>query len=293
MNKYMNSLPPLSALQTFEVVSRLLDFELASEELGLTTLAVVNEINFLENELRTHLFYRNYGKITLTENGKYFAQCVHYAFNKIIEATNVISPHTTHITLSAPPTFASKWLIPKLHIFTNNHNNINLQILASGQLSNFKEDLVDIAIRYGTPPFGTDLSFELLMKDNFISVVSPKLKAKYGKPDENENLRHYTLLHDLLKLWPDYLCLLNLNKIDRQNDIYFNQTSLAIDAALSGQGIAICHSFFVKKEIEANQLVYAFSTKLTRESGFYIVYPKSSLNNKNIQKIRDWLISLV
>jgi LysR family transcriptional regulator, glycine cleavage system transcriptional activator len=291
MYSYLNSLPSLSTLRAFEAVSRHLDFDQASKELGISPHTIINEINSLEMELNTHLFYRYLDAISLTEHGKYYADKVREAFNTIVEATDSIHPRSTHITLSAPPTFAAKWLIPKLHTFTSKNSNINLQILAMGELCNFDTDLVDMAIRYGTPPFDENLSYELFIKDDFISVVSPKLVKLYGKPDENDHFESYTLLHDLLKLWPDYLDLIQLKKNKESNNVYFNQTSLAIDAALSGQGIAICHSFFVKNEIETKQLVHAFPEKLIRESGFYIVFPKSSLNNENIKKIRDWLIS--
>lgn len=293
MYSYLNSLPSLSTLRAFEALSRHLDFELAGEELGISAHTIINEINSLEMELNTHLFYRSLDAISLTEQGQHYADKVREAFDTIVEATNSIHPRATHITLSAPPTFAAKWLIPRLHTFTSEHSNINLQILATGELCNFDTDLVDLAIRYGTPPFDDHLSYELFIKDDFISVVSPKLVNLYGKPDENDNFKSYTLLHDLLKLWPDYLKLIDLESNNEANNVYFNQASLAIDAALSGQGIAICHSFFVKNEIETKQLVYAFSEKLIRESGFYIVFPKSSLNDGNIKKIRDWLISQV
>ncbi len=158
MTEAIGRLPSLNALRAFEAASRHLNFRIAAEELGVTQGAVAQQVRGLEAELDMKLFERHPRALTLTENGRRYAGSVRRAFDLLTEATQALRPEPLRLTVSVTPTFASKWLIPRLPAFLEAHPDIDLRILATDRLSHFQADAVDLAVRYGRPPFGGDWS---------------------------------------------------------------------------------------------------------------------------------------
>lgn len=154
MSEDFAQLPPLNALRVFEVVARHLNFRRAADELGVTQGAVAQQVRSLEAHLAIKLFERLPRGLGLTDAGRSYQASIRRAFELIAEATQVLRPEPLHLTLSVTPTFASKWLIPRLPDFTASHSHIDLRVLATDRLSSFQNDAVDLAVRYGRPPFG-------------------------------------------------------------------------------------------------------------------------------------------
>jgi len=202
MARDIKRLPSLNGLRVFEVVSRHLNFRMAAEELGVTQGAVAQQIRGLEAELGLKLFERHPKTLALSEAGREYVANIRRAFELISEATETLRPESHPLTISVTPTFASKWLIPRLPDFTAAHPDIDIRILASDRLSNFQSDGVDIAVRYGRPPFGSGLNAELLVEETIVAVASPLLVEKLGNPEQGENLIKYALLHDSHNFWP-------------------------------------------------------------------------------------------
>ena len=286
-------MPSLNALRAFEVVSRQLNFRLAGEELGVTQGAVAQQIRALEADLGLRLFERHARGLNLTDAGGRYAVSIHKAFELIAEATEALRPGSVHLTISVTPTFAARWLIPHLSDFSAQYPQIDLRILATEKLSGFQHESVDLAVRYGQPPFGPGLNAELLIEPEVIAVASPQLLVERG-PLTLESLARYPLLHDAHNLWPQYLQQAfaqvpqNLNR-----NLRFNQTSLAIDAALAGQGIALASRFFVSREIEAGRLLRPLPHSLHPQAAFYLVYPHKGREQAPLEEVRDWLLRRV
>ncbi|RWE25882.1 MAG: LysR family transcriptional regulator, partial [Mesorhizobium sp.] len=252
----MGRLPSLNALRAFEVATRHLNFRLAAEELRVTQGAVAQQVRGLEAELGLKLFERQPRTLALTEAGRGYVANVRRAFELIAEATEALRPEPQHITISVTPTFASKWLIPRLPDFTAAHADIDLRIVASDRMANFQTDAVDLAVRLGRPPFGPGLSADLLFEQEIVAVASPLLVEKLGVPDAAERLTRYPLLHDSHGFWPRYLELAFPGHVPTAaKNIRFNQTSLAIEAAIAGQGLALASLFFVEDDIASGRLV--------------------------------------
>ncbi|MFW1800066.1 LysR substrate-binding domain-containing protein [Acinetobacter nematophilus] len=212
------------------------------------------------------------------------------AFNLIHEATQSFYYSNQQITISVTPTFAAKWLIPRLSQFTHSHPDIDLQILATEKISHFQNDGVDLAIRYGKPPFGAGLNTELLIQDTFIAVASPELMNTDQPYLDIQSLDQFTLLHDAHNLWTHFIE--KLKSQHTQNlfkNIRFNQTSLAIDAAIAAQGITLIHPIFVNSELASGTLVKVFPQELVMETGFYLVYPRHTVGVKALSEVRHWL----
>jgi LysR family transcriptional regulator, glycine cleavage system transcriptional activator len=283
-------LPSLNGLRVFEVVMRHLNFRLAAEELGVTQGAVAQQIRGLEAELGLKLFERQPRTLAPTEAGRSYVGNISRAFELITEATEALRPEPRHLTISVTPTFASKWLMPRLPDFTSGHPDIDLRILATDRLSNFQTDAVDLAVRLGQPPFGPGLNAELLFEQVVVAVGSPLLIDRLGRPDESDNLARYPLLHDAHSSWPQFLerALVRAQATPAKN-IRFNQTALAIDAAIAGQGLALTNLCFVEDDIASGRLVRLFPTELRAGSDFYIVSPRRPRHPESVSRVRAWL----
>jgi len=290
MAEGIRRLPSLNGLRVFEVVTRHLNFRLAAEEIGVTQGAVAQQIRGLEAELGLKLFDRLPRTLSLTEAGQSYVTNIRRAFELISEATETLKPEPLHLTISVTPTFASKWLIPRLPDFTATHPNIDLRILASDRIANFQTDAVDLAVRHGRPPFGPNLNAELLFNHIIIAVGSPLLVEKLGGPSQGDNLAHYPLLHDGHDLWPQFLELaFPHTPLAGAKNIRFNQTSLAIEAAIAGQGLALTSTFFVEDDLAAGRLLRVLPTELTVGTDFYVVSPRKPRHPASVAAVRNWL----
>ena len=203
----IGNLPSLNALRAFDVAARHLNFRLAAEELGVTQGAVAQHVRGLEAELGVTLFERLPKSLALTGEGRSYVADVRRAFELLANATANLKPQPVKLTVSTTPTFASKWLIPRLPDFTAKHPGHDLHILATDRISSFQTDGVDLAVRYGTPPFGPGLAAELLFEQDIIAVCNPGLVPAGREPHNAGELTRHTLLHDVHNFWPEYIDL--------------------------------------------------------------------------------------
>lgn len=170
-------LPPLNALRAFEVSARHLNFRAAADEIGVTQGAVAQQVRHLEDALGVALFERLPRGLALTADGfAYFAD-VRRALNLIGDATDRLAKRRANVTISTTPSFASRWLIPRLASFGDEHPGVDLRVIADSQFATFQGDGVDLAIRYGKPPFGKGLVTRLLFPVDIYAVCSPALLA--------------------------------------------------------------------------------------------------------------------
>ncbi|MDY0872084.1 LysR substrate-binding domain-containing protein [Dongia rigui] len=288
-------LPSLNALRVFDVVARHLNFRLAAEELGVTQGAVAQQIRGLEAELGLALFDRGARSLTMTEAALAYIGYIRRAFELVAEGTASLRPEPRHLTISVTPSFAAKWLIPRLTDFNAAHPAIDLRILATDRLANFQNDAVDLAVRLGRPPFGAGLDAELLVAQIVIAVASPALVGKLGRPETGSNLARYPLLHDFHDFWPAFLERAFADKTRRgampaaPKHVHFNQTALAIDAAIAGQGLALASRFLVDADIKAGRLVQVLGAELHVGVDYYTITPRKPRHPDSVAALRHWL----
>jgi LysR family glycine cleavage system transcriptional activator len=281
MKPALSRLPPLNGLRAFEVAARHLNFRLAAEELGVTQGAVAQQVRGLEAQLGLQLFLRQNRSLALTEAGRSYASNIRRAFELIADATQVLRPEPAHLTISVTPTFATKWLIPRLPDFTAAHPDIDLRIMASDRIANFQTDAVDLAVRYGRPPFGPGLAADFLFEQVSIAVASPQVA---------KDLSALTLLHDSHDLWPQFLGLAFPQAAPPVlKNTRFNQTSLAIEAAIAGQGLALAARFFVAEDLASGRLQQVLGAELRTGADFYLVAPRKPKNAAMVEALRGWL----
>ncbi|QXI30954.1 LysR substrate-binding domain-containing protein [Pseudomonas vanderleydeniana] len=290
MSEGFPALPPLNALRVFEVVARHLNFRLAAEELGVTQAAVAQQIRGLEATLNIRLFDRLPRGLGLTDAGLAYSTSIRTALTMIDEATRLLKPVSSHLTVSVTPSFASKWLIPRLGAFADAHPDVDLRVLATDRLSHFQTDAVDLAVRYGSPAFGAGLNTELLMEQRVIAVASPRLFDGRPRPTSFAGLQDFPMLHDAHNVWPEFTAaLFPHHGQPTAKNMRFNQTSLAIEAAIGGQGIALASQAFVKDDIAAGRLVQVFALQLRLDKAFYLVWPRKARQSPLLLLVKDWL----
>ena len=286
----MRRLPPFNALRAFDAAARHLNFRLPAEELGVTQGAVAQQIRGLEAESGISLFERHPRGLALTEAGRGYQPNIRRAFDIIQEATSLLRPGRRHVTISVTPTFASKWLIPRLADFTDAYPDIDVRIVATDRISDFQADGVDVAVRLGRPPFGPDVTADLLLPHVIVAVGSPLLIEKFGHPEVVANFEHYPLLHDAHNLWPRFLeNIPSLKPTPNQKAIRFNQTALAVEAAIAGQGLTLAGSLYVEDDIASGRLLQLFGTSLAADSGFFLVSQANAQSHAAISSFTSWL----
>ncbi|MDA7963171.1 LysR substrate-binding domain-containing protein [Ruegeria sp.] len=283
----MAALPPLNALRAFEASARHLNFRLAAGELGVTQGAVAQQVRGLEARLGTPLFERLPRGLRLTEAGRRFHAPLRRAFRLIEEAVDDLSGQR-HITISVTPSFASKWLVPRLKAFVRLHPDVSVQVDASERLADFQTDGVDIAIRQTRLPIAAGLDAVPLFSSSFVVVASPDLAVQLSQPAD---LLQHVLLSDSHGLWPLFLERAGVD--GRPRMMSFSQTALAIDAAVSGQGIALAHAPLVADALASGRLVQPLPEVPIDDPGFVIVAPAKPRQPRLVALMRDWLLSQV
>ncbi|WP_047466233.1 transcriptional regulator GcvA [Rhizobium rhizogenes] len=290
MSNVPGYLPSLNALKAFEVAARHLNFRAAAEEIGVTQGAVAQQVRGLEAELGVKLFERLPRTLALTGEGRRYIADIRRAFEIIARATGELKPQPVRLTISTTPTFASKWLIPRLPDFTTRHPDLDLHILATERMSSFQSDGVDLAVRYGRPPFGPGLASELLFEQEIIAVGSPMLLADRRSPKTSEELADFTLLHDAHNFWPEFIEK-HVGQLEQSSfkGISFSQTSHAIEAAIAGQGIVLANRDFVQRDLEEGRLIRFLEGSLPGPSNFYLVWPRYR-KSSSIDVVVAWMI---
>jgi LysR family glycine cleavage system transcriptional activator len=273
----------------FDAAARHLNFRLAAEELNLTQGAVAQQVRRLESDLGFQLFYRKARGLALTELGRKYHKSINRALAMINDATRKLKPESATVTLSITPSFASKWLVPRLSSFSDAHPNIEVQTVAHEGLANFQSDGVDLAIRQGHPPFDDKLHAELLSPLNLCAVCSPGYAEKATPITQIEDFTTLQLVQDSHNLWDSLFEEVGLNAKGRM--LQFNQTTLAMDAAANGQGIALAPQILLAVEIEQGRLIDIWQDTRTNQGGYYIVYPRNIKSNPARDAFIKWALA--
>ncbi|MFT5657710.1 MAG: LysR family glycine cleavage system transcriptional activator [Gammaproteobacteria bacterium] len=288
-------LPPLNSLKSFEVAGRLLSFTLAARELNVTQAAVSHQIKVIEDFLGVSLFYRLPRKLVLTDQGKALLPEIIDAFDKVSMAIGAVSKSPTNNLLSVrlAPSFAAKWLSPKLKYFWLQYPEIDLCLFHTHAAVDFDREEIDIAVTYGKGNWPGVVTDKILSLD-FSPVCAPSFLTN-DKPLTNiQNLKYYTLLHDAdYECWSEWLKLAKVPEITSNKGTIIDDTNVLIQAAVDGQGVALGSTTFVHDLLESGRLVKPFDVTLVNDFAYYIVYPKSHLKKPAVCAFRNWLLELV
>jgi len=294
MNGHM---PPLSALRAFEAAARLMSFSKAADELNVTPAAISHQIHALEQDLGVGLFRRLNRSVELTASARVLLPGLSDAFAGIQAAVRRLRAHndTGTLTVTASPSFAAKWLVLRLHRFQERSPEVDVRISASDEIVDLTRGDFDVGIRYGTGRY-PGLEVELLLKNEVFPACSPQLLASGPPLRTPDDLPRHTLIHDqaeardpLVPTWPMWLKAAGVKNVPATAGITFNSMSLALDAAVAGQGIVLAYSNIAAADLAAGRLVRLFSLALPDQFAYYTVTAPGALERPKVRAFRNWL----
>ena len=287
-------LPSLNGLRTFEAAARHRSFTRAAEELGVTQTAVSHQIRTLEERLGLKLFDRRGRALRLTEAAESYLPSVRSAFDELHDATDRLIRRDADATLtvSTLPSFAAKWLIPRLGEFQDRHPDISIRITTSMARVDFDRDDVDVAIRYGRGDW-PGVRLDRLVGEDIFPVCSPKLLDGPHPLRRPDDLASHTLLHvvGFLQDWQVWLTAANVDHADPSSGPRFDLIINALQAAIDGLGVALGRTALVEGDLAAGRLVAPFDISLPSEAAYYAVAPEQTADRPKIEAFREWLIA--
>jgi len=287
-------LPPLNSLKSFEAAGRRLSFTRAAQELNVTQAAVSHQIKVIEEYLGVTLFVRTPRKLVLTEQGKTLLPDVIEAFDKVSNAIGAIKqePSSKMISVRLAPSFAAKWLSPRLKFFWLQYPEIDLCLYHAHPAVDFDREEIDIAVTYGKGDWPGVVVDPILSLD-FFPVCTPAFMSNDKPLSDIDNLRYYSLLHDAnYECWADWLKLANIDGINAIKGTIIDDTNVLIQAAVDGQGVALGSTTFVQDLLDSGKLIKPFDITLENEFAYYIVCPEAHLKNPSVQAFKNWLLEL-
>ncbi|MEM6986995.1 MAG: LysR substrate-binding domain-containing protein, partial [Pseudomonadota bacterium] len=197
---------------------------------------------------------------------------------------------SSSITVSVPPSFASKWLVPRLPYFLEQHADVNVQTLATEAVADLHTQAVDLAVRQGAQPSDRDLVARSLSPVELIVVCDP---ANATEADRHTDIRWFAdqpLIQDSHRHWD----ALFSDVEPPHRPLSFNQTALAMDAAMRGQGYAVVPRLVAHADIASGRLVAVHALAPRSDEHFWLVHLNNRPHNQHARSLFvDWLIDEV
>lgn len=286
-------LPPLNALRAFEAAARHLSFTRAAAELHVTQAAISHQVKALEVHLGRPLFRRLNRALLLTEDAQMYGGGLREAFDMIDAATTRLQAGDSRgvLTVSVLPSFAAKWLVPRLGRFRAAHPGIDVRLAPSTELVDFARDDVDIGIRAGAGHYPGLRTVRLLAEDMF-PVCAPALIDGEPPLHEPADLRRHTLLHDDgYAAWGLWLRAAGASAVEAEQGPIFLDASMALLAAAAGQGVALARGELAAGDLADGRLVRPFALSLPAEFAYYVVCPEGYAERPKVRAFREWLLA--
>ena len=289
-------LPPLNALRAFEAAARHLNFSRAADELSVTPGAVSQQSQNLEDYIGASLFKRTPRGLLLTDAAQTALPALREAFDRLAEAASLLTAAVDgrRLTLTAPPSFAAKWLVPRLGRFEVAHPQVDVWLSADMDLVDFATGDVDLAVRYGGGLY-PGLETQKLMQETVIPVLSPELAAANPVAEPADLTRH-VLLHDgspsadeSCPDWTMWLAARGVKGVDGTRGPRFNQSSLVIEAAVAGRGVALAKRTLAQDDLDAGRLVAPWPISTDVAFAYYVVHPKAKARLPQVKAFVSWI----
>tara|TARA_Y100001956_G_scaffold82841_1_gene106086 strand:+ start:6328 stop:7230 length:903 start_codon:yes stop_codon:yes gene_type:complete len=276
------------------IVARHTSLTSASRELNLTTGAVSQQLQAIEDRLGFSVFERHARGIRLTDQGRKLVEAVSHHLSAIEENVYQLTrvSDSQQIRLKLTPSLAFKWLVPRLEDFQKQYPEIQIHTFAEGALVDSDNRNFDVAIDYGPIPYKS-ADAELLMEESLLPVMSPSYLAKYAcLVDQPESWKDVTLLHDAMP-WQgapkdyEWLYWASHNQLDFETNQghFFNRTDMAMSAAEAGVGVALARMALLGEELEQNRLVAPLPA-IKANAGYFMI---THVDNPPTRLFKQWL----
>ena len=288
------NLPSLKGLRAVEAAIRLGSFTRAAEELNVTQTAISRLVREVELWLGHTLFERRANTLELSEAGRVFGPRLSDAFRELEAAVASLQrrPGGPSITVAVGPTFAMRWLIPRLTGFQRAHPGIEVRIATSiGEPTELRPDWT-ATIRLAEGP-GPGQAGRQLFTAALFPVAAPAVAAGIKKPSD---LSRQTLLEveHSPQDWPRWLAAAGVDPARLRRRLAFDYSAFALQAALDGLGVAVARAPYVADDLAAGRLVKPFALTVAEERrAWYVIHRPGAENETPFRVFLDWLVEVV
>lgn len=290
------SLPSLNALAAFEAAARHLSLTKAAEELNVTPGAISKQVRMLEGELGGPLFVRRHRALELTREGETMAAALREGFERISATFRQVktSGGQSSVTIGSTMAVAQLWLMPRMGAFWNQHQNIVVDHVISDHAHGLDRPDIDLRIRYGDGEWPDELSAKLY-DDRVFPVASPAFAKAYPVQSVADLAQLQLLSVEGIDwtwtTWAEFLR--ELGHPDRRVNVRrFNSYVIALQAARSGQGVALGWESLVAPLIEAGNLVRVMEVEIAAPQSYFVTWSARRPLSPQAVMLRDWLLSL-
>lgn len=293
----MRKLPALSAMKVFEVVGQTRSFTRAADRLNLTQSAVSRQVRNLEEQLGETLVIRHHHHLELTPSGTELLATLQQAFHNVELTVRGIMERNNQkrLRINVPPTFARRWLMPRLGRLRRLMPDIEISIGTELRDSLAERSLLDCAIRFGDGEWPM-LHSQILMTERHIAVCAPNLLGA-GTPGGGIDFSGLTFLHVMASAdrryltWQHWLDAAGLGDIDTSGGLEFDLLDMAIEAAISGLGVAVADRFMVSPFLQSGRLVQVLDVEVEGHESYWLVTRKGQPEVANVAALRTWLLA--
>lgn len=285
-------LPSLKSLQTFRYAADELSFKGAARKLTISPAAVSSQIRSLEAFLGFQLFERLTREVKLTREGKDLFRHIDSGFHELERGIALFSanPDPYRLTVATVPSFATRWLVPRLELFQKQYPKTVLSLVPKLQLSNFQEDRIDLAVRFGEGHY-PNLQSKKLMEETLVAVCHPSLPI----PPElsSQQLRELPWLiddsEDVLESWRQFQKTVGVEIPDESIRFKVTEASTLVEAVVSGRGIALLRHSLVQGLIESGVLYCPIDASVKSRFSYYLVAPEGNFRMQKVKDFIDWI----
>ncbi|HET7842767.1 MAG TPA: transcriptional regulator GcvA [Xanthomonadales bacterium] len=291
-------LPPLGALRAFVLAAQHLSFRKAAAELHVTPAAISHQIRGLEEFVGTPLFRRGTRSLYLTDAARAALPALRDAFEQLARGAALLRAGAREdtLTISTAPSFASKWLIPRLGRLEQRLPGVDVRLVATARLSDFARDGIDAAIRFGAGEY-PGLASLRLFGESLTPMLVPALARRLGKPPQPHELLGLPLLHDdSVRLagpratWSEWFRQAGVTDARIAHGTHIDDGHLALQAAAAGRGALLGREVLGADDLEAGVLVAPFERRIELAVGYHLVVPEGGEERPLVAALRDWLL---
>ncbi|MGF1907030.1 LysR substrate-binding domain-containing protein [Aliivibrio salmonicida] len=293
----------LNGLKAFEASARHLSFSLAAKELNVTPAAIGQQVKLLEEWLGISLFERRssgVSRLALTKEALQGLPEITRGFEHLSQGLALLKPAevNTILTVAVSPAFAAKWLLMRIDDFQTLHPEWDLRLDTNIRTVDYLAESIDIGVRYGVGEW-EGLDNILLMTESVFPVCSPELLKK--GLNSVESLVDFPLLHDLslpkesgFPSWSGWFEQNGIYNVNTDKGLKINNSASVIQAAISGQGVALGRSVLVQEDLDGGRLVQPFpELQCNIKLAYYIVWKPGAVSNEKVAVFKRWLLDQV
>ncbi|OTP70497.1 MULTISPECIES: transcriptional regulator GcvA [Burkholderiaceae] len=293
MRNMRRKLPPLNALRAFEASGRYLSFTGAAKELLVTQGAISRHVSLLEDWLGVKLFLRTHRGIQLTRKGETYIRALSSVFDQIDYATREARDDAdgSVLRLKLPPTFAMRWLVPRLTRFKSLHPKIDIQVVTSHEPANFRREDIDVSVHsHPFPPEGA--GHRRLLGEVLMPVCSPSLLERGPALRTPRDLAHHTLLSSRNRPmdWSRWMIEAGMTELESEGHIDFDNAALAYQGAIDDLGVMIAVRALIEDDLRSGRLVSPFDLQVSTPGAYYLACSQVGAKSPQLEAFEAWLV---